>query len=105
MLQERIEQELEENVVLEQVVLIRKTYLIRKLNSSGKKPREAEHDTELLAERELLVDNDHNNEADFERLLEMSQEWSEDNIGAPVHGFLQSAGRYLDRQHDAVANF
>ena len=29
---------------------------------------------------ELVVDNDQNNESDFERLLEMSTEWPEDNV-------------------------
>jgi len=104
-LQERIEQELEENVILEQ---------IEKNNDSNRSETEveyeleratdSEHDTTLLAEKELLVDNDHNNEADFERLMEMSQEWSEDNIGAGSRVSSNRLDDISDRQHDAVSN-
>lgn len=104
-LQERIEQELEKNVVLEQV---------EENNDSNRSETEVEyereraldneHDTTLLAEKELLVDNDHNNEADFERLMEMSQEWSEDNIGAGSRVSSNRLDDISDRQHDAVSN-
>ena len=103
-LQERIEQELEENVVLEQVQEKPDDRSETEVEVEREKLQDNEHDTELLAERELLVDNDHNNEADFERLLEMSQEWSEDNIPSGSRVSSNRLDDISDRQHDAIAN-
>ncbi|MCA9039154.1 MAG: RNA polymerase factor sigma-54 [Planctomycetaceae bacterium] len=103
-LQERIEQELEENVVLEQVQENPENRSDTEVEVEWEKAQDNEHDTELLAERELLVDNDHNNEADFERLLEMSQEWSEDNIPSGSRVSSNRLDDISDRQHDAIAN-
>src|SRR5580692_6684065 len=66
-LQERIEQEMQENETLEVV---------------EQEPEPAEDDSPpenpdapTAAERELVVDETKDNAADFERLLEMDQEW------------------------------
>ncbi|QDU78827.1 RNA polymerase sigma-54 factor [Polystyrenella longa] len=103
-LQERIEQELEENVVLEQLQDDPENRSETEVEVEREKAQDSEHDTELLSERELLVDNDHNNEADFERLMEMSQEWSEDNSPSGSRVSSNRMDDISDRQHDAIAN-
>ncbi len=96
-LEERIEQEISENPCLE------------KLQSDPDAP-EAEHNREeareeaaekSLGEQVLQVDSDHNNEADFERLLEISQDWPEDNYtsgskpsSSRMESFVTSARRF-----------
>lgn len=95
-LQEKIDQELEENVVLEMI-----------------DPRQRDaHESDLpeltngkeIDSREIVVDHDHNNQADFERLVEMSADWPEDNF---TSGGKPSANRieeFSDRQHDLMGN-
>lgn len=99
-LQERIDQELEENVVLE----------LKQKKDEGaadpeskeeRKEREKEKDVD---QKEITVDSDHGNETDFERLLEMSSEWPADNI---MEGSRPSSNRVSeesDRAHDQIAN-
>src|SRR3990172_609673 len=101
-LNERIEQELAENFVLE---------------SGTAEEEQAEADAEPQAElapeeprvkdleqRELVVDNEHNNEADFERLLEMSANWPDDNMGEGARPSSNRIEEESDRRHDAVSN-
>jgi RNA polymerase sigma-54 factor len=109
-LQERVEQELAENVVLENVTSDSDS---DSDSDSGSEAPEVELDLSTQPDdtpqndpdqQELVVDNDHNNEADFERLLEMSSEWPEDNISAgsrPSSNRVDEAG---DRQHDVMSN-
>jgi len=104
-LQERIDQELEENVVLESMQAGSDT------DSADSTDRDEEPVTtedqtpkKELDERELVVDSDHNNEADFERLLEMSADWSEDNVSAGARPSSNRTDEASDRQHDAVSN-
>ena len=75
-LQERIEQELEENVLLEngEADADEADDSAAELNGEAEQNGEESQPVEV-AERELVVDNDHNNEADFERLMEISSEW------------------------------
>lgn len=99
-LDERIEQELSENPCLE-------------LRSADRDSPELQHNIEeareeatekSIEEKELQVDSAHNNEADFERLLEMSQEWPEDNYTSgskPSSNRMEEDG---DRQHDLISN-
>ncbi|MCA9105424.1 MAG: RNA polymerase factor sigma-54 [Planctomycetales bacterium] len=94
-LQERIDQELAENPMLE---------LEDADPSLPDEPVErVDTDKPDLEERELIVDNDHNNADDFERLLNLDQEIPEayDEYTRP------SANRIaeiMDRQHDTMAN-
>ena len=100
-LQERIEKELVENVVLEH-------------DGPSVEPAETEYDegpaesTEIpdreLDEKELVVTSDSNNEADFERLVEISSEWPEDNIGAGSRVSSNRLDDLSDRAHDTMAN-
>lgn len=94
-LQERIEQELSENPMLELE------------DSDPALPDEpierVDADKPDVEERELIVDNDHNNADDFERLLNLDQEIPE----AYEEYTRPSANRIaesLDRQHDTMAN-
>ena len=89
-LEERIEQELAENPVLE-------------LKDSETEPREEPERTDEvdLAQKELVIDEDHN-EDDFRRLLELDREVPDYFDGPrPSSNRIQEMG---DRQHDWLAN-
>ncbi len=95
-LQERIEQELQENPVLEMV------------ESDPDLPDETEvrenPDAPTTEERELVVDNAHENKDDFERLENLdNEEWSDSYDDRPR---LSSTAldEESDRKHDAMAN-
>ena len=72
-LQERIEQEMEDNPVLDQVEVDADQPETTTAESEGDaaEARSSMADTE----RELVVKDDRNNEDDFERLLNMDEEW------------------------------
>lgn len=94
-LQERIDQELAENVVLEQVA--------KKSTDAEENSAEAEAPAADIDRRELIADED-NSASDFERLVEISKEWPEDNYTSgskPSSNRVEEDG---DRQHDAMAN-
>ena len=97
-LNDRIEQELQENVVLE------KGPEEETEAETAQAVAEAEAPQKNVEERELVVDTDHNNEADFERLLEMSADWPEDNLAAgsrPSSNRIEEEG---ERKLDAMSN-
>ncbi|HEV7998597.1 MAG TPA: RNA polymerase factor sigma-54 [Planctomycetaceae bacterium] len=97
-LNDRIEQELQDNVVLEKGP---------EEESEGEAVETATLEApaeKAVEERELVVDNEHSNEADFERLLEMSADWPEDNLAAgsrPSSNRIEEEG---DRKLDAMSN-
>jgi RNA polymerase sigma-54 factor len=97
-LNDRIEQELQDNVVLEKGP---------EEESEGEAVETATLEAPVekaVEERELVVDNEHSNEADFERLLEMSADWPEDNLAAgsrPSSNRIEEEG---DRKLDAMSN-
>lgn len=94
-LQERITQELVENPTLEQNEMDA---------SESPEPAEAtEDETRTIEERELVVDERHDNEDDFERLESLDEDWS-DHFRAShrvSRGASEEAG---DRKHDAMQN-
>ena len=101
-LQERIDQELEENVVLiaEQ----------KEKESTSDTEREmavqeaqAEANETNVEQRELVVDDTSNNEADFERLLNAAEDWPDDNDFKPRVS-ANRMGEMAERKHDAIAN-
>ena len=97
-LNDRIEEELQENVVLEKGV---EEDSDSETATAVEEPPVAE---KAVEERELVVDSDHNNEADFERLLEMSADWPEDNLAAgsrPSSNRIEEEG---ERKLDAMSN-
>ncbi|SFH71219.1 RNA polymerase factor sigma-54 [Planctomicrobium piriforme] len=93
-LQERIDQELNENVVLEQVTNRKEEY-------SG--PAEEVEIPKLDIERREMTTDD-NNASDFERLLEISKEWPDDNYTSGSRPSSNRVEEDGDRQHDVMAN-
>ena len=105
-LNERIEQELVENVTLEVVSKDRDLPADPAEHSppsdDSRESRELRKDVEI---RELVAGNEKNNESDFERLLEIAAEWPEDNVG--FGGSRPSSNQVsddMDRHSDAMAN-
>ncbi|MEP3832766.1 MAG: RNA polymerase sigma-54 factor, partial [Rhodopirellula bahusiensis] len=95
-LQERIEQEMNENPLLEQQTG-------DPLNPDDGDDEVPDKDTRSENEKELVVDNDHDNKDDFERLLNMDS----DLPSTFDDSFRQSANRMsedADRRHDMMAN-
>jgi len=93
-LQERIDQELAENVVLEQVASRKEEFTAP--------PEEMESPKLEIERRELTTDD--NNASDFERLAEIAREWPDDNYTSgsrPSSNRMEEDG---DRQHDVMAN-
>src|SRR3954454_11723289 len=95
-LQERIEQEMENNEMLEQVEV------------DENEPEAEAQDSESASsvadtERELVVKGDPNNEDDFERLLNMAEHLPGDyeERSRPSMNRIEAEG---DRRHDAMAN-
>lgn len=94
-LQERIEQEMQENPVLEM---------------QEEDPDLPAEETDRVApdsptdeERELVIDDSTNNEEDFERLLKMDEEWPDhfEERPRPSRNRLEEEA---ERKHDAMAN-
>ncbi|MEZ6087928.1 MAG: RNA polymerase factor sigma-54 [Pirellulaceae bacterium] len=95
-LQERVEQEMNENPLLE--IQDDDPQLPDDVEDSYENP-----DAPTESERELVVDNDHDNQDDFERLLNMKNELP-NTFDEP---FRKSANRMQeegDRRHDLMAN-
>src|SRR5215212_3241798 len=94
-LQERIEQEMEDNPVLDQV----------EVDADEPEPPAENEAASSVAdtERELVVKDDRNNEDDFERLLNMAENLPDDyeERSRPSMNRIEAEG---DRRHDAMAN-
>ncbi len=101
-LNERIEQELAENVVLENAQSEEEP-ADADLEPRNEEPAEDPR-VKDVEQRELIVDEEHNNEADFERLLEMSADWPEDNIAEGSRPSSNRIEEESERKHDAVSN-
>jgi RNA polymerase sigma-54 factor len=95
-LQERIEQEMEENPVLE---MLQDEPEAAEDATAPVEPPDAPTDEE----RELVIDEAHSNEGDFERLLNMDEQWPDhfEERSGPSRGQIEEAG---DRKLDAMAN-
>ncbi len=94
-LEERIEQEIQENPCLERA---------ESDPDLPEEPVEQENpDAPTAEEKELVVDDKKNNEEDFERLLNLDDEWPDtfDERPRPSSTRLAEEG---DRKHDAMAN-
>jgi RNA polymerase sigma-54 factor len=96
-LQERIEQEMQENPVLD----------LREddpdLPNESEEGEADKPDAPTDEERELVIDEAHNNEDDFERLLKMDEEWPDhfEERTRPSRSEVEQAG---ERKLDAMAN-
>jgi RNA polymerase sigma-54 factor len=94
-LQERIEQEIQENPVLD---------LVEEESDLPDEPVETENpNAPTEDERELVVDESKNNEDDFERLMKMDEEWPDhfEERSRPSSTRIEEEGA---RKHDAMAN-
>ena len=103
-LQERIEQEMEENPLLEMQEPDLDARLDDRGEEMGDREGEAERSEERTeGERELVVDEKSNSEDDFERLLNMDEEWPDtfDDRPRMSRGAMDEES---DRKHDAMAN-
>jgi RNA polymerase sigma-54 factor len=94
-LQERIEQEMEENPVLEMQEEEPEAWTEQDERESPDAPTEEE--------RELVIDESKDNEDDFERLMKMDQEWPDhfEDRPRPSRNESEEAGQ---RKHDVMAN-
>ena len=101
-LNERIDQELSENVVLE---IDAKQNEQSETEIQVETERAREEATEVSNDqKELVVDNEHSNEADFERLVEIASDWSEDNVSFGSRASSNRIDEESDRKHDAMTN-
>ena len=94
-LEERIQQELQENPILE---------MQEEDPDLPAEPEEHEPpDAPTDEERELVIDDGANSERDFERLLKMDEEWPDhfEEHSRPSRGRVEEEG---ERRHDAMAN-
>lgn len=99
-LKERIEQELRENEMLEeQVVDLDSPDLANQVELAREEAAETPVET-----HELVVDNEHNNAEDFERLLEMSGQIPDDEYIPNNRVSSNRMDENSDRAHDTMAN-
>ena len=106
-LQERIDQELVDNIVLENVkgeTGTSDTDSMTDTAVSVESPPAEDAPVKEVEQAELVVDAESNNEADFERLVEIAADWPEDNIGAGSRVSSNRMDEATDRQHDLMAN-
>jgi RNA polymerase sigma-54 factor len=98
-LSERIEQEMEENPVLE-IPETEPELAVEVLDEPAERDVP---DAPSEEERELVIDEAHSNEGDFERLLKMDEQWPDhfEERSRPSREQVEEAG---DRKLDAMAN-
>jgi len=97
-LEERIEQEMEENPVLE---MQEQDPDLPTDEADYEAPEAPDSPTD--EERELVIDESTDNEDDFERLLKMDEEWP-DHFEEHTRPSRNRVAEEGDRQHDAMAN-
>jgi RNA polymerase sigma-54 factor len=95
-LQERIEEELQENAVLE----------LQESDPDLPEPPAEQESTDgpTVEERELVVDEGPNSEADFERLLELSDQWGDYFFDERPRLSSNRLAEESDRANDTIAN-
>lgn len=102
-LQSRIDEELSQNMMLEQLSsdpdAVCDTESERNLAAARN-----EANGQSTGEQELVVDGARNNEADFERLLEISDQWSSDNISAGSRRSANAIDDMSERAHHWTSN-
>jgi RNA polymerase sigma-54 factor len=94
-LQERLEQEMEDNPVLDQIEPVD--------DQSNLQEEQVNPDAPSESERELVVDDNTNNEDDFERLMNLADTLPDEyeERSRPSRGQMDAES---DRRHDAMAN-
>ncbi len=96
-LQERLQQELDENPVLE---LKEASDEVQAEDLDAVEPVREERDP---GERELVIDDNSSNELDFDRLDAISKDW-EDHFNEEHRPSRNSIDEEVDRKHDAMQN-
>ncbi len=99
-LQDRIEQELSENEFLENVAVEPDAESSDTSEGGGKEDAPAVE----VERRELDAGGDDDGASDFERLLEISQEWPDDNYTSGSKPSANQISDDGDRAHDVMAN-
>jgi RNA polymerase sigma-54 factor len=99
-LQERIQQELQENPVLE---LKEESPDGAAAAEEAETPAAAEADEATDPERELVIDDSGNNELDFDRLEALSKDW-EDHFNEGHRPSRNGIDEEGDKKHDAMQN-
>jgi RNA polymerase sigma-54 factor len=99
-LEERIEHEMEENPVLE---LQEEESEIPEEAEGGELADRLSPDGPTEEERELVIDENHSNEQDFERLMNMDEEWP-DHFEERGHVSRAESEEAGERKLDAMAN-
>src|SRR5262245_30287288 len=108
-LQERIAQELEENPMLERPEGEAEPAAQAEVADAAGASDVVEPPLPELAEKpveqkELVVDSEHNNEEDFERLLNMPDDWQEDDYTYSPRVSSNRISEDGERVHDAISN-
>ncbi len=104
-LKERIEQELIENPLLEEPVQVTEMQEFEADAAAEATLRDDPAPTKPLEQQELVVDSDHNNATDFERLMEMApSDWPEDDYTYSPRLSSNGMDAEGDRRHDAMSN-
>jgi RNA polymerase sigma-54 factor len=102
-LQERIEQEMEDNPVLDQIEPTGEEETEGGFEEAVNPDAPPKSDALEETERELVVNENTNNEDDFERLINMAENLPDDyeERSRPSRGQIEAEG---DRRHDQMAN-
>ena len=111
-LKERIDQEMSENPLLEEPLIESDSADSSGADDRGNAPGSEEGSDASHAEpvekpvdqKELVVDSDHNNTDDFERLLNMPEDWQEDDYTYSPRVSSNRISEDGDRVHDAISN-
>lgn len=101
-LEERIDQELEENVCLERISENEETPDTE--SELMRDQADSDSNASALDEKEMVAGSEDNNESDFERLLEMAEQWPDDNVTSATKPSSNRVSDDMDRSNDAVAN-
>ncbi len=101
-LEERIEQELGENVCLERQV-DNENVPDAEMDQMRDQATADANNPEIDG-KEIVAGNEENNESDFERLLEMAEQWPEDNVTSATKPSSNRISDDVERNNDAVAN-
>lgn len=103
-LQEKIDQELEDNPLLEN----ENAELDGSSSDSDEEIYSGENENSSSEnsddEKELVVEDNDNNEDDFERLVEMASEWPDDNVTTASGPSSNAISDQMERQDDMMAN-
>lgn len=102
-LQERIEHELEENPVLELKENGDEESAIADDLTEFSEPAEAAGTDAADPQKELVIDEKGDNEQDFDRLLEINEDWA-DHFNEEHRPSVNRVSEEGDRKHDAMAN-